>query len=230
MPAVTPLAPDALEAMLRTGTSRAFGTEQPVHSAINRAFAAALQGHVRAARPRHALETGLAFGGSALAILGGSEDLELVSVDPLQQSLFEGRGTQVVVEAGLGARHRVVERPSHLALPQLLDEGLRIQLAYIDGWHTFDGALLDFLYADRMLDVGGVIAFNDCWLPAVHKTIGFVRTHRDYEELAVGLPRTFTGANRLDALRRRAEGRRQEDRYFAKRSDHEPAWDFFRRF
>ena len=59
----------------------------------------------------------------------------------------------------------------YLALPQLVGDRQTIQFAYIDGWHTFDYTLLDFFYVDKMLDPGGVVAFNDCALPSVRRVI-----------------------------------------------------------
>ena len=53
---------------------------------------------------------------------------------------------------------------------------LHLESAAVDGWHTFDYALLDFWYADKMLDVNGVVGFNDCGWRAVSKAIGFVLT------------------------------------------------------
>ena len=63
-----------------------------------------------------------------------------------------------------------------------------MQLVYIDGWHTFDYALLDFFYADKLLDTGGLVGFNDCHYPSIERVLRFVVRHRHYREVDVGPP------------------------------------------
>jgi predicted O-methyltransferase YrrM len=221
------LAPPLLQRMIDTGRTQVDGEPRELHSQIPRAYAETLQRVVRERRPTTSLEVGLAFGVSALAILGAGEG-DLVSVDPLQAD-YDHHGARAIEAAGLADRHRLVPDFDYLALPALLREGLRVQLAYIDGWHTFDYTLLDFFYADKMLDVGGVVVFNDCGWPAIHRVTRFVTSHRSYRELDVDLPRDY-GPGRVAAARRRLEGRSDADRYFEKVDDAEPRWDFFARF
>jgi hypothetical protein len=113
-----------------------------------------------------------------------------------------------------------MEDYDYFALPELLRRKLPVDFAYIDGWHTFDYTLLDFFYLDKMLKVGGIVAFNDCSWPAVEKAMRFVTSHRQYREISVGLPQVFF------------EGcpYRNEDRYFIKLEAGEPKWDFFAEF
>ncbi len=173
----------------------------------------------------------MAFGVASLAMLGAVDaDVSLISIDPHQTTDYRGLGRRHVEEAGFGARHRLIEEPDYLALPSLVREGVRFQFAYIDGWHTFDHVLLDLFFADKMLDVGGVMAFNDCGMPAVHRAIRFMQTHRSYAEIDVGLPRSYTGLSRRDTINRTLERRSHADRYFVKRQEREPRWDFFVRF
>ena len=167
----------------------------------------------------------MAFGVASLAILGVN-DVNLVSVDPKQTEHYQDAGLDAIARAGFSQRHRLVHRPSYEGLPALLGEGLRLQFAYIDGWHTFDYVLLDFFYIDKMLDVGGVVAFNDCWMPSVDRVVAFALSHRDYEEIDVGLRR---GKPKREMLHRRP-GRQHEDRYLRKVTNHEPAWDFYHPF
>ena len=142
----------------------------------------------------------MAFGVSSLAILAAlreiGQDGKLISIDPGQSTGWQGCGRTAVARAGLSSRHELIEDYDYNALPRLLTSGLRIDFAYIDGWHTFDYSLLDWWYVDRMLPAGGVVGFNDCGWPAVEKAIRFVMTHRKYEELDVGLPPRYQGYSR----------------------------------
>jgi predicted O-methyltransferase YrrM len=215
-------------ALDRTGRSHAIRDE------ISIVHASALYRTVLANRPRAVIEVGMAFGISTLAILTALEEAggegRLISIDPNQTGEYHGVGLASVERAGLSHRHELVESPSYLALPDLLARNQRIQFAYIDGWHTFDYALLDFFYLDKMTPMGGIIAFNDCGWRAVHRATRFVLSHRSYEELDVGLKRDYRARNFAFSLIRRLEGRNGADRYFRKSSSNEPNWNFYARF
>ena len=104
-----------------------------------------------------------------------------------------------------------------------------MQLAYIDGWHTFDYVALDVFFIDKMLDVGGIVGFNDCGWPAVRKALRYLTTHRRFVEVPVGLPRHRVRSARetaTNALR----NRKPADRYFRKLEEWEPPWTYYRRF
>jgi predicted O-methyltransferase YrrM len=220
------LTPPLLEQMLATGTAV---TGSPLHSQISEVHARALQQCVRAFSPANALEVGMAYGVATLAILGGGAS-HLTSVDPKQADDYRDEGLKAVHEAGFADRHSLRRLPSYVALPGLLAEGARLQFAYIDGWHTFDHVLLDFFYIDKMLDAGGVVGFNDCFMPAVHRVIRFACSHRQYVELDVGLGKNYAGRSKLDTLKRRFSGRRHDDRYFKKVTDEDPEWNFYAPF
>lgn len=210
----------------------------PMHSHLPQSYAEALFQAVLSERPITVVEVGMAMGTSSLAILSALRETgggRLVSIDPMQTSGWNGRGVAAIAAAGLADRHELIEDFDYRALPRLLDSGLQIDFAYIDGWHTFDYTLLDWWYIDRMLPARGVVVFNDCSWPAVDKAIRFVQTHRKYEEMDVGLPRVLTPkGDWLDQVKRRLPGgeprRRSEDRYFRKKEAWEPSWDFFAPF
>ena len=191
-------------------------------SNIPQPFAEALYKTVLESRPKIALEIGMAFGVSSLSILTAlretSPSSKLITIDPHQSTHWSNCGRAAVQRAGLTTRHEIIEAFDYLALPRLLESSLKIDFAYIDGWHTFDYTLLDWWYIDKMLSVDGIVAFNDCGFPAVEKVIQFVLTHRSYIELDVGLASVVK------------DGRRTEDRYFKKTAATEPAWNFFAPF
>jgi methyltransferase family protein len=132
------------------------------------------------------LETGMAYALSTLAIAGVHADRETgrhVAVDPIQSTKWRSLGREHVRRAGLEPYVRVVEERSDEALPRMVAEGETCDFAFIDGHHLFDFVLVDFFYLDRMLDVGGVVAFHDPWIPAVGRVLEFVRRNRDYDVL-----------------------------------------------
>ena len=224
-----------LQEIYTTGKVRdAEGAVSELKDEISAAFAEALYRTVLARRPAVVLEIGMACGLSSLAIVRGLHDAggsgKLISIDPGQTSQYKRVGRTNIERAGYGDRHELIEALDYLALPMLLQRNQRIDFAYIDGWHTFDYALLDFFYCDKLLNVGGVVAFNDCGYRSVHKVLKFVRTHRHYKDLNVGLPRSYKGRNLLISTARRLMGLSTEDRYFQKLEDWEPNWNFYAPF
>jgi predicted O-methyltransferase YrrM len=197
---------------------------------IQREHAEALHGAVRRYRPNTVIEVGLANGASAVAMASALESNgggRLISIDPNQRKGYDSRGLAALERGGLARYHELIEEPSYLALPSLLRRGVKAEFAYIDGWHSFDYALVDFFYADKLLAPGGIVGFNDAGSRAVDKVLKFVGRYRKYIEIDVGLRRDYRGRNPLFTLRRRLLGLQAQDRYFQKLCDWEPRWDFY---
>lgn len=181
-------------------------------AALPREHAREVERLVSEMRLTRTLETGMAYGLSTLAICGVHEargEGSHVAIDPHQSSDWGGIGVLNLERAGLSDRARVIEARSDEALPRLRDEGLRIDFALLDGLHLFDATLLDFHYADLMLDTGGVVVFHDTWMPAVAQAVAYVGANRAYERIEAG-------DSAMVALRKLAD----DDR----------AWDFHRDF
>lgn len=224
-----------LKSMYETGLS---ADGSPLHSHLPQNYAEAIFQVVLRERPQTVLEVGMAMGTSSLAILSALRAIgsgRLISIDPMQSTGWESKGLSAIKTAGLASQHELIEEYDYLALPRLLESSLKIDFAYIDGWHTFDYTLLDWFYIDRMLPAGGIVVFNDCSWPAVDKAISFVLSHRKYAEMDVGLPKVLTPKGSVaERIRRKLPGgqprRRSEDRYFRKIEYWEPSWDFFAPF
>ncbi len=217
------------------------GESVALDSYIDAKTAEALYRQLRAQKPQVAVEIGMANAISTLAILTALEENggegRLVSIDPNQGTQWRNCGRAAVQRAGLSHRHQVIEEADWSALPRLHSLGTRIEFGYIDGWHTFDYALLDFWYLDKMLRKDGIVAFNDCDWPAVAKVMDFVLTHRRYSEIDAGLPKAYQRPGGVvDILRKVKHGRlgdyfRQgQDRYFRKMEEWEPTWNYFKAF
>lgn len=135
------------------------------------------------------LEIGMAYGLSTLFICQAHHDKGVGShtaVDPVQSEGWKSIGVLNVKRAQLDDRLRFFEKRSDEILPYLLEQKERFNFAFIDGAHLFDYVLLDFFYVDKLLEVGGYIAFDDIWMPAVRKVISFVLSNRQYQIINVG--------------------------------------------
>jgi predicted O-methyltransferase YrrM len=140
---------------------------------------------VKLIQPVSTLEIGLASGSTALAIMGsksGGQQALHTAVDPYQSMTYKNKAVERITEVGLASYFQLIEKSSHIALPELLISGTpRFDFVYIDGNHKFDYTLLEWFYADQMLNIGGVIAFDDCQWAMVQTLANFVEANCAYK-------------------------------------------------
>jgi predicted O-methyltransferase YrrM len=148
-----------------------------------------------------AVEVGLAYGRSALAIgealvsVGAPRPLHVV-IDPFQATDWSNVGWELLRSAGLDRIARLVLQPSSQALPELVAEGLVADAAFVDGSHRFHEVFVDLYFLRKLVRPGGVVVLDDHWWPSV-------RTAARYFERNLGwrvVPGAFEG-DRLRALR-----------------------------
>jgi len=260
-----------LEAIYQTGRCVDLaGKERKVAGGVPREDALILQDMVRFVKAKTTLETGVSFGLSTLAICealketspstdsAGPEQPPIANrqstvpagvrhygVDREQSTAVGGAALANLKRAWLDSVFELLEGPSHLMLPKLLERGVVLDLAFIDGWHTFDYTLLDFFYIDKMLRPGGVVLLHDRSWPSKQKVIRFIRTHRRYKELPVRSatrPGSFRWMRRVIAAKwhwlrgapfgivTSAIANRPEIAAFLKLESFEPDYRFFRNF
>lgn len=133
--------------------------------------------------PKETLEIGLAFGGSALALLAtlkevnGNEPFRHTAIDPFQSGLWDSVGIGLIEKAGFSRAFEHIADYSSYALPALAKMGRRFGLIYVDGSHIFEDVFIDAYYSCEMLSDGGVLVFDDCSDPHVVKVIRFLRSN-----------------------------------------------------
>ena len=136
-------------------------------------------------KPRLALEVGFLHGYSTLHLLQGLADNgtgRLVSIDPGQFGEYaRGVGLMNVRRAGLDRYHAFMDAPSQFALPDLCQKAIACDLAFIDGNHLLDFTVLEFFYIDKMLRVGGVMAFHDYQNPSVFAAVNYIEANFPYD-------------------------------------------------
>lgn len=175
-----------LREIVSTGlTALPSGENVTVTSHIDEACGALIQKVIRMKRPRVGIEVGLAFGISTLYILEALKETggqKLIGMDPAQyDDYWRGGGLHNVAASGYSDLYEFHENTSQQLLPELVGNGLKIDFAFIDGWHTFDHTLIDFFYIDQMMNVGGVVVFDDVGYPAIRRVCDFILTNRAYE-------------------------------------------------
>jgi len=136
---------------------------------------------------KEALEIGLAYGASSIALLEASSTLTLISCDPFQKDDYNNSGLKKIKAANFHNRHTHLNAFSDRALPKLLEEKVSFDLIFIDGDHKFSGAFVDFHYAAQMTKVGGIVVFHDLWMRALILIRSYIKKNRkDFIEIKVG--------------------------------------------
>jgi len=175
-----------LEEIQSTGTTKTPGGKTiKVHGNIDYRKSKILTHLVQEIKPLSSLEVGLAYGVSALTIcdaLPKTAQSRHIIIDPHQnrKPVWGGIGLYNLKRAGFEDLIEFYEQPSYRALPILESRNTKIDFAFIDGWHTFDYTLVDFFYIDKILNTGGLVAFDDADWPSVRGVCRFIATNLDY--------------------------------------------------
>jgi predicted O-methyltransferase YrrM len=159
------------------------GQPQPLETYIPAEQGDLLYSLVKHLRPKRTLEVGLANGISALYIATALREMGQgthLAIDPFQHRDWRSVGMVTLSRAGFESLVSLEPRCSHWALPDLEEAGERFQFAFIDGSHLMDYVMSDFMNINRVLDIGGLIAFDDSDWPAVNQVIRFALANCDY--------------------------------------------------
>lgn len=159
------------------------GNTYPFHSGISLQQGLFLQGLIEDCGASQTLETGCAYGASALficeALAKKAGSKRHIAIDPVQSTHWNNIGVANIKRAGY-AFFEHIEQGSELALPGLLSKGERFDFAFLDGWHTFDHSLVDFFYCDRLINPGGIIALHDVQMPSLKKLAAYISQFSNY--------------------------------------------------
>jgi predicted O-methyltransferase YrrM len=231
-----------LQNILRSGrVTDERGADFPLLANMSEAEGGLIDQVIRLVKPHTSLEVGFAYGISTLFACGALDDnrkpCRHVVIDPVQSSFWKGIGWLNVRRAGYERFVELMEAPSEIALPKLLEQDTRIQSAIIDGMHTFDHALVDFFYINKMMDVGGAVILDDVNMPSIVRLASHIATYPAYEVLAAT---AFPEApNLFVSARRRMSGGGFSPRHsrdnpscvaFRKIKPDERGWDWHRDF
>src|SRR5215472_4002784 len=160
--------------------------------AIDPAEGQLLQHIVMDVRPRVSLEIGCAYGVSTLYICEALTRLSHpachIVIDPFQRTQWRDIGRKHLAEAGFESIVTFKEEPAELVLPALVRDGVQIDFAFVDGWHTFDQVMVEFYFLNRLLRVGGVAAFDDSDRRSVNRVLRHALTYPNYREYGTSGP------------------------------------------
>jgi len=157
------------------------------HSGITEQEAEMLIRVINDNKPKVSLEIGLAMGTSAVCFCDTEKRLNQNSmhyaIDPFQFSDWKGIGVNMISTSQLSDNFTLIQGKTHEVFHQFLEKKVTLDMAFIDGWHTFDYTFVDFFFIDQILKEGGILAFHDMYGLSKQKVLSFIKTHRDYEIL-----------------------------------------------
>ena len=130
---------------------------------------------------KRTLETGFAFAKSASHIIAATNSTH-VACDPFQEN-YQNLGLKNIAALGMTDKLDFYPDYSHNLLPALYGEK-EFEFIFIDGYHKFDGELIDFYYADLLLANNGYILLHDTWMRSTRLLMSFIRKNRkDFKKI-----------------------------------------------
>jgi predicted O-methyltransferase YrrM len=145
-----------------------------------------------AERASTAIEIGLAYGSSALAIaealvIVGADHARHVIVDAYQDR-FKSSGWSAVAETGLVSLCSLIEERSQTVLPRLLGEGFLADAAFVDGSHIFHNVFVDLFYLRELVRPGGLVILDDYSYPSVATAVRYFEANTGWEMVPMSAP------------------------------------------
>ena len=127
------------------------------------------------------LDIGVGKGVSTVLFSALAGITKVIAVDPYQSTEHNNSSLKLAEVLKLSSDILLIEKKSIDANQEITELGLKTDFAFVDGYHSFDCTLIDFIVANEHLKVGGLIAFHDCFYHQKQAVIGFVLKNRDYE-------------------------------------------------
>lgn len=158
-------------------TEDAQGRRIPSSSSISRAQGHAIRDLIASdAGVLRTMEIGCAQGVSSLFIceaLKGRAGGRHTIVDPFQEKDWHNAGRVALAREGHD-NFDFIEELSEIALPAMVREGRSFDMIFVDGNHMLEHAMIDMVFATKLLRVGGYLIVDDTDMPPVAKALRYV--------------------------------------------------------
>jgi predicted O-methyltransferase YrrM len=139
---------------------------------------------MKSANVTKSLEIGFAYGFSTMWImeaLMNKPNSHHTAIDPFEKSHWKGVGLKQVEKLNKSANFKWESEYSIHSLSKLIQKKDSFDFIFIDGNHRFDDVLVDFYLSDQLVEPGGIIAFDDMWMPSIKRVAEFILNNRAYE-------------------------------------------------
>jgi Methyltransferase domain len=132
---------------------------------------------VRAAAKNGDSTIEIGVGASTVVFAASGADHIAISPDVKEHELVRAYCDRIGVDR---SRVRFVEGLSDDALPSLLGRDRTIDVAFVDGAHSFPIPVIDWYYVTRSLKVGGKLLLDDIPIPAVGQIFRHMKLEPDW--------------------------------------------------
>lgn len=122
------------------------------------------------------LETGFAYAKSASHIIAATGSKH-IACDPFQEN-YRSLGLKNIKSLKMSDKLEFFPDYSHNVLPKLLERDEQFEFIFIDGDHSFDGALIDFYYSDLLLEKEGYILLHDTWMRPIRLLMSYIESNK----------------------------------------------------
>ncbi|MEJ7759431.1 MAG: class I SAM-dependent methyltransferase [Gemmatimonadaceae bacterium] len=174
-----------LDLVFETGTieTDAEGNRIEISSHISKEQGLFLQKLYDQVKPSRSLEVGLAYGISTLFILEKCRENNCAEKSHIVIEPFSwGDAAEYnIKKEGLERYIDIRKDLSDVVIPTMYLNQERIQFAFVDTTKIFDTVMQDFYFIDKILDVGGIVVFDDATLGGINVVMRFVRSLPHYE-------------------------------------------------
>jgi predicted O-methyltransferase YrrM len=140
---------------------------------------------VRQLEINRSLEIGFAYGFSTIWILDAlrsQRNSRHVAIDPFEITNWGGVGLLQVKRLSVAPEgFEWIDECSIHALSRIIKSEEKFDFIYVDGNHRFDDVLVDFYLSDQLVLPGGLVVFDDMWMPSIRTVISFILTNRQYK-------------------------------------------------
>lgn len=133
---------------------------------------------------RACLETGFHTGSTALYLAEAVSDkggkVTSICVDDNKKLQ---RGLKLLATEQHDKKHQLIIENSNKVLPELFNSSKRFDFIFVDGWKTFDHLAFEIYLFNQILNLGGIIFFDDAYMPSVRKANSILLRHYYYDEI-----------------------------------------------
>ena len=160
------------------------GKEYRLHSHTSREQCEVLQQLIRDSKPKISLEIGFAYGISTLFICEALKEVNAekhIIIDPFQEKSWKNIGLKNVRDAGYVDLVDFRSLSDYEILPQLLQQKIKIDFAYVDASKVFDTIIINAYYLTKMLNIGGIMVLDDCDWPGIRKACRLLAKHPSFK-------------------------------------------------
>ena len=133
---------------------------------------------------KNCLELGFLTGSTALYMTSATRNTggQVISIS-IDDDKTMSRGLKLLKQENCDKHHQLINKNSNQALPELFVSNKHFDFIFVDGWKTFDHLIFEIYLLNHILNNGGIIVFDDAYMPSVRQAISLMKHYYGYREI-----------------------------------------------